>query len=338
MKIWLKALLGAVFVFASTITPLAHAGLNAEIDLTNSRVVPVYNSDVAMLPNSGDQASYSGFLYSSRIVFSAAHSEYQFDGQGNKVNFGGKYAFIGKPNSTAGDYSGAVRVEKKFISKTYRYDGAALGDFAVYVLEKDLIPAPAVKLLTPELEKEIRESKTPIKMHGYGEYLDRCTEGEKMPCSSKHKKTTVPRSLTTVLRTLDEAESIVGYKRPQLSDSLIMNNGKAGFGCGGDSGGSITTTYKKEFIYLATTPNGMNGFSCGASGDNDGKGGINYASAVYKHLDIIKEAEDYVAAAIARETAAKAAQAKPKAKKPVVCVKGKTSKKVSAANLKCKGK
>ena len=338
MKIWLKALVGAAFVFASTISPLAHAGLNAEIDLTNPRVVPIYNSDTSMPPNSGDQASYSGFLYSSRIVFSAAHSEYQFDGQGNKINFGSKFIFIGKPNSTAGNYSGAVRVEKKFISKTYRYSNAALGDFAVYVLEKDLISAPAVKLLTPELEKEIRESKTPIKMHGYGEYLDRCLEGEKLPCGYKHKKTTVPRSLTTVLRTLDEAESIVGYKRPQLSDSLIMNNGKAGFGCGGDSGGSITTTYKSEFIYLATTPNGMNAYSCGQSGDNDGKGGINYASAVYKHLDIIKEAEDYVAAAIAREAAANAAQAKPKAKKPVVCVKSKTTKKGSAANLKCKGK
>ena len=236
MKRWIAAFVGAAFVFASTISPLAHAGLNAEIDLTNPRVVPVYNSDVSMPPNSGDQASYSGFLYSSRIVFSAAHSEYQFDGQGNKINFGSKFIFIGKPNSTAGNYSEAVRVEKKFISKTYRYSNAALGDFAVYVLEKDLIPAPAVKLLTPELEKEIRESKTPIKMHGYGEYLDRCLEGEKLPCSYKHKKTTVPRSLTTVLRTLDEAESIVGYKRPQLSDSLIMNNGKAGFGCGGDCG------------------------------------------------------------------------------------------------------
>ena len=236
MKRWIAAFVCAALVCANAVTSPANAGLNAEIDLTNPRVVPVYNSDVPMLPNSGDQASYSGFLYSSRIVFSAAHSEYQFDGQGNKINFGGKYAFIGKPNSTAGDYSGAVRVEKKFISKTYRYSNAALGDFAVYVLEKDLIPAPAVKLLTPALETEIRESKTPIKMHGYGEYLDRCLEGEKLPCSSKHKKTTVPRSLTTVLRTLDDAESIVGYKRPQLSESLIMNNGKAGFGCGGDSG------------------------------------------------------------------------------------------------------
>ena len=350
MKRWIATFVGTALVCVSTVTSPANAGLNAEIDLTNPRVVPVYNSRSETPPNSGDQAGYSAFLYSSRIVFSAAHSEYSFDSDGNKINFNPYINFVGKPNTAAGDFSGVVRVEKKIISKTFRYDGATLGDFVVYILEKDLIPAPPVKLLTPELEKEIRESKTPIKMHGYGEHLDRCVEGEKRPCSFKFKRTSLPRTLTTVLRTLEEAENIVGYKRPQLADSLIMNNGKTGFGCGGDSGGPVTTTYKGEFIYISTTPNGMNGFACGASPDDDGKGGINYASAVYQHLDIIKEAEDYVAAAIAREDAAKAAQAKPtptptptqlakpKAKKTVTCVKGKTSKKVSAANLKCKGK
>jgi hypothetical protein len=338
MKRCLAAVLGMTFLLSNFMSPVANAGLNAEIDTTNPRVVPVYGSSIEAPPNSGDQASFSGFLYSSRIVFSAAHSEYHLDSENNKVNFGNKYHFIGKPNSTAGDYSGLVRVEKKFISKTYRYDGATLGDFVVYVLEKDLIQAPPVKLLTPELETLIRESKTPIKMHGYGEYQDRCQEGEKLPCSSKYKKTTLPRTLTTVLRTLEEAENIVGYQRPQLANSLIMNNGKTGFGCGGDSGGSVTTTYKGEFIYLSTTPNGMNGYACGASGYDDGKGGINYASAVYMHMDVIKEAEDYVAAALAREAALKA-EAKPTpsptkaaplpSKKPTICVKGKTTKKVT---------
>jgi hypothetical protein len=350
MRRRIAALVGAAFVFTITMAPTANAGLNAEIDLTNPRVVPVYNSRSESPPTVGDQAGYSAFLYSSRIVFSAAHSEYSFDNDGNKINFNPYISFVGKPNTAAGDYSGVVRVEKKFISKTFRFDGATLGDFVVYVLEKDLIPAPPVKLMTPELEKEIRESKTPIKMHGYGEHLDRCVEGEKRPCSFKYKRTSLPRTLTTVLRTLEEAENIVGYKRPQLSDSLIMNNGMTGFGCGGDSGGPVTTTYKGDFIYISTTPNGMNGFACGASPGDDGKGGINYASAVYKHLDIIKEAEEYVAAAIARETAAKVAQAvpsptpkpsqvaQPKAKKTVTCAKGKTSKKISTANLKCKGK
>jgi hypothetical protein len=112
-----------------------------------------------------------------------------------------------------------------------------------------------------------------------------------------------------------------------------MHNGKAGFGCSGDSGGSITSSYKNDFIYLATTPNGMNAYSCGAAGDYDGKGGINYASPVYKHLDIVKEAEDYVAAALAREAEAKAALAVKKS--TIRCIKGKVSKKVTGTNPKC---
>jgi hypothetical protein len=326
----------ALALCASTFTQPANAGLNAEIDLSNPRIVPIYGdyrSSSPNPPNSGDQASYSGFLYSSRIVFSAAHSEVQFDREGNKTNFNAKYLFVGRPNSTAGDYKGLVKVEKRFIAKNYRFNEASLDDFAIYVLEKDLIPAAPVKLLTPEIEAEIRESKTPIKMHGYGEYKDRCEPNETMPCMQRYKKTLQPRTLTSVLYTLAEVEAMVGYKRPQLADHLIMNNGKTGFGCSGDSGGSITSTYKNEFIYLATTPNGNSVYACGASGGHDGKGGISYASPVYKHLDIIKEAEDYVAVALAREAEAKAALAKKKS--TITCIKGKVSKNVTGTNPKC---
>jgi hypothetical protein len=328
-----RAAVVAILLCLTTLNYSANAGLNAEIDLTNPRIVPIYSSPTGAIPNAGNQASYSGFLYSSRIVFSAAHSEYQFDEQGNKINFGAKYLYIGKPNSTAGDYNGIVKVEKRLVATNYRNSSGTLDDFAIYVLESDLITAPPVKLLTPELEVEIRESRTPIKMHGYGEYKDRCDPNEKRPCISRYEKTYQPRSLTTTLLTLEDAEAIVGYKRPQLANHLTMNNGKAGFGCSGDSGGSITSSYKNEFIYLATTPNGMNAYSCGASGDYDGKGGINYASPVYKHLDIVKEAEDYVAAALAREAEAKAALAVKKS--TITCFKGKVSKKVTGANPKC---
>jgi hypothetical protein len=354
-----RAAATVILLCLSAMTYPAMAGYNAEIDLSNPRIVPIYTNNIDAKPNAGRQASYSGFLYSSRIVFSAAHSEYQFDGQGNKVNFGSKFAYVGVPNSTAGDYNGLVKIEKRYVAKNYRFDGATLDDFAVYVLEEDLIPAPPVKLLTPELEVEIRESRTPIKMHGYGEYKDRCDPNEKLPCSSKYEKTYQPRSLSTILLTLEDAEAVVGYKRPQLANHLTMNNGKAGFGCGGDSGGSITSTYKNEFIYLATTPNGMNAYSCGATGYHDGKGGINYASPVYKHLDIIKEAEDYVAAALAQEALAKAKavptpspttspsanpSASPKPltkpiaaskKKTITCTKGKTTAKLTGTNPKC---
>jgi hypothetical protein len=328
-----RAAAAAITLGLSTLTYSANAGLNAEIDLSNPRIVPIYGSNSPTAPNSGDQASYSGFLYSSRIVFSAAHSEYQFDEQGNKIPFAQKYLFIGLPNSKAGDYKGAVKVELRLIAKNYRGNNGLLDDFAIYVLEKDLIPAAPVKLLTPEIEAEIRESKTPIKMHGYGEYQDRCEPNETLPCKQRYKKTLQPRSLTSILYTLADVEAIVGYKRSQLVDHLTMNNGKTGFGCSGDSGGSITSTYKNEFIYLATTPNGNSVYACGASSGHDGKGGISYASPVYKHLDILKEAEDYVAAALAKEAEAKAALAKKQS--TITCVKGKTSKKVTAVSPKC---
>jgi hypothetical protein len=346
----------------------AQAGYNAPIDLTNPRIVPIYNFNQPNTSNPNAEAGFSGFLYSSRIVFSAAHSEYTFNSDGSITMGPETQKYVGLPNSKTTDMKGIVRVSKKIISKTYRYDGATLGDFVIYILEKDLIQAEPVALLTPEIEKELIATRAEIRMHGYGEYLDRCRAGEVAPCSKKDPRTDQPRSLSSILRTLQEAESIVGYRRPQLSKALIIQNGKTGFGCGGDSGGSTTTIYQGKLMYLTTTPNGMNGYACGAPPGYDGFGGINYSSPVYEFADIIKEAEEYVAGQVALEKAAadkiaaekaaiekaaldkieadrvaaekaaadKAAAEKAKAKsRTIICIKGKVQKKVTALNPKC---
>lgn len=336
----------------------SQAGYNAPIDLTNPRIVPIYNFNQKPSVNSTGEAAFSGFLYSSRIVFSAAHSEYYFENDGKIVYRPESERYVGLPNSKTTDISGIVKVVKRIISKTYRMDGATLGDFVIYILEKDLIQAEPVALLTPEIEKELIATRAEIRMHGYGEYLDRCLPGEVAPCTKKAPKTDQPRSIASILRTLAEAESIVGYKRPQLAGQLIIQNGKTGFGCGGDSGGSITTIYQGKLMYLTTTPNGMNGFACGAAPGDDGRGGINYSSPVYEFADIIKEAEEYVAQQVSLERAAaekiaaekaaadkaaadkieadKAAAEKSKAKpRTIICMKGKVQKKVTALNPQC---
>lgn len=359
---------------ALSILPVpAQGGYNAPIDLTNPRIVPIYNFNQPSTSNPTGEAGFSGFLYSSRIVFSAAHSEYDFNSDGSIVYKPETQKYVGLPNSKTSDLTGMVRVSKKIISKTYRYDGATLGDFVIYILEKDLIQAEPVALLTPEIEKELIATRAEIRMHGYGEYIDRCRAGEVAPCSKKDLRSDLPRSISSILRTLAEAESIVGYKRPQLSKSLIIHNGKTGFGCGGDSGGSTTTIYQGKLMYLTTTPNGMNGYACGAPPGYDGIGGINYSSPVYEFADIIKEAEEYVAQQVATEKAAaekiaaeKAALEKEAAEKAaaekavlekaaadkaaadkaaadkaklkmrlIICLKGKVQKKVTAINPKC---
>ena len=58
-----------------------------------------------------------------------------------------------------------------------------------------------------------------------------------------------------------------------------------------------------------------------------------YSSPIYDHLDILKEAEDFVAAALAKEAEAKVVIAKKKS--TITCVKGKTSKKITAVSPKC---
>lgn len=369
-RLFLTLSMGLTLCLAPVAT---QAGYDAEIDLTNPRIVPIYNFNQPTTSNPTSEAAFSGFLYSSRIVFSAAHSEYYFNSDGSITYRPETGRYIGLPNSKTTDMNGIVRVSKKIISKTFRYNNASLGDFVIYILEKDLIQAEPVALLTPEIEKELIATRAEIRMHGYGEYLDRCRPGEVAPCSKKDLKTEQPRSITTILRTLQEAEGIVGYQRPQLSPALIMQNGKTGFGCGGDSGGSTTTIYQGKLMYLTTTPNGMNGYACGAAGGYDGFGGINYSSPVYEFADIIKEAEEYVAGQVALEKAAsdkiaaekaaiekaaaekaaaekaaldkieadkaaadKAAAEKAKAKpRTIICVKGKVQKKVTSLNPQC---
>lgn len=309
-----------------------HAALNAPIDLTNPRILPIYCA--------GQDACYSGFLYSPRIVFSAAHSEYRFDESGNKIGQPFPQIFVGLPNSKAGSGIGLVRVEKRIIATNYRSNNGLLDDFVIYILEKDLLPIEPATLLTPEIELELIANKIPVRMHGYGEYVDRCLAGETPPCRRIEKPTEIPRSLSSFLVTRAEAEAAMGYSMPNLANHLTILNGKSGFGCPGDSGGSITATYRSQEIYLGPTPNGNGVYACGASSQMHSSGGVNYSSPVYKHLDILKEAEEYVVSQRAREDAAAASKVTTEKvfknkKKTISCFKGKKIKKVTAMNPKC---
>lgn len=346
----MAALLTGVLMSAMNIASTAHAGLGAVVDLSNPRIVPIYAASPGMRPTPGREP-FSGFLYSSRIVFSAAHSIYKFDDAGNKVVvLEGNDLFAGLPNSKSGDFNQLVRVEKVLIATDYRNlpQRGLLEDFAIFVLEKDLIPMEPVALLNPEIEKELIANKTPVKMHGYGEYLDRCDPGEVVPCSRKLLKgpTEFPRMLQSNLVTLAEVQAAIGMPKEHWAEQLKILNGKAGFGCNGDSGGSITTLFNGELLYLGPTPNGDGVYACGA-GQVTPSGGANYSTPIYKHLDIIEQAKEHVAAQLLREKAElESGAATPQSevtttkkttpgKKRITCVKGSKTKIVKALKPKC---
>ena len=347
----LRAAAVAILLCLTTAAPQAVASYNGTIDYSNSRIVPIFHQVNSPYPN------YSGYIYSSRIIFTAGHGEVRFSSDGTRLPFTPEPAYVGLPNSKTSPELKRIPVVKRYLSTTMREVGGLMGDFAIYVLGEDIGDFKPAKLGTLEIQKELEAQKAFVEITGYGEYRDRCDEGEKLPCTAKFMppQSQEPRKLKVQVRPYDDFLSLVGYERPQVKGSLLTWGGGKISPCGGDSGGSVTTTYKGEEIYLAVTPNGMNGYACGAAGYYDGKGGIGYASPIQDHLDILKEAEDFVAAALAQEALAKAKAvptpsptakastpatpvAKPVAapkKKTITCTKGKTTAKLTGTNPKC---
>lgn len=332
----------------------AQASLPGIEDYTNERIVPLLVS-----PTSA-RADGSGFLYSSRIVFTSAHTAVTFNSKGELIDFRPELS-VGKPNSNVKSSGVGVRVIKRFASPGYVADREGdVNDFAILVLERDLIQIEPAQLMTPEIEKELVDKRATVKMHGYGNYVDLCGPNESLPCSSgRLSSSSVPRSSEATLRPASDFAQLMPNQLPArfANELLFFSPGKTGM-CAGDSGGSLTTTYNGKLLYLSNIGTGGWTYGCGLGAGYDGKGGFQHSPQIYKQLDLIKQAERFVAEQIAIEEAAAkskaeaeakvaaelkakqeaAAKAKAEAvskKTTITCVKGKTIKRVTSIKPKC---
>lgn len=334
----------AALLFVSS-TQVALASLQGTPDFSNNRIVPLMTSPDDLNSNG------SGFLYSSRIVLTSGHTAFNFNSAGERQEFRPALA-VGKPNTDIKTIGQGVRVIKRISAPGYvGTNNPDLNDFAILILEKDLIAAEPVQLLTPEIHRELVEKRAEVKIHGYGNTEDLCAPGEALPCKTdKFKASDVPRTITATLRPVGDFPDLVGYQVPQrLSEQLLFfTPGKTSM-CGGDSGGSLTTTYNGKILYLANIGTGERIYACGQSRSFDGQGGINYSQPIYKYLDLIREAEAFVAEQLAKEKAAATPTATPtpiatstpaatksaKTKSSITCVKGKVTKTFKGPNAKC---
>ena len=327
-KVALAVLAMSALIFSSV--PVSQAALNAQVNLDNPRVVPIFGQDgpseVRLM------AGWSGFLYSPRIVLSAAHSHYRFDNNGNRILIEPAFITVGKPNSSAKDAEGRAKVIKTFVA-----DFTQMGnDFIVLVLDRELVTVSPAKLMTAEIEAELVNARSEVVFHGYGEYRDRCAPGEKNPCKKdwnnlNQRTSELPRIVRMNLAPLSDSyfSWLTGNQRTELRETVISNPQ----GCPGDSGGPITTAYKGDLLYLGQGLAGANVYACGAGGakskEND-PNSFGWFSPIYKHLDLLKEAEAFVAQQV---TAKKSVTDKPAPS--ITCVKGKVTKKFSGPNTKC---
>ena len=279
-------------------------------DYTNERIVPL------MITPTSARADGSGFLYSSRIVFTSAHTAVTFDSNGKMVDFRSELS-VGNPNSNVKSSGDGVRVIKRFAAPGYVANREGdTHDFAILVLERDLIQIEPAQLMTPEIEKELVDKRATVKMHGYGNYTDLCGPNDSPPCSSgRLSSSSVPRYSEATLRPASDFAQLLPRPIPTrfVNELLFFSPGKTGM-CAGDSGGSLTTTYNGKLLYLSNIGTGASTYGCGMGGGYDGKGGFQYSPQIYKQLDLIKQAEKFLADQIAVEEAAAKSKAEAEAK------------------------
>ena len=332
-KVALALLVMSALIFSST--PVAEAGLNAPVNLDNPRAVPIFGqqspSEVSLT------AGWSGFLYSPRIVFSAAHAHYRFDNSGKRILQEPKYITVGKPNSSAKSAAGRAKVVKTFVGDYKKSStGWTLNDFIVLVLDRDLATISPAKLMTAEIEAELVKARAEIVFHGYGEYRDRCDPGQKNPCAEDRNNpnkspSELPRIMRSNLAPKSDFPWLQGQGLIELANETLLTNLST---CPGDSGSGTTTTYNGEEFYVGQgISTGMNFYACGATNapaNEKHPREMGFISPIFKHLDLITQAEDFVAKQV---TAKKSATSKPSTS--ITCVKGTLTKKVSGPNANC---
>ena len=347
--------------------------------LTISLFIPVsaqgveFGQDATGDPNAVWVMGASGFLYSDRIVFTAAHT----------ADYFGDAGYLFAPGVKNGPDNKKYWAQKILKAPTYRArvgtDNTRVDDFAIIILRESMPMRNSVQVASPaEIESFIRE-KAPVEMVGYG------FQNEAMRTDLQARNTMSPHKMTSVLVSGDDLRKYLaaypGWHQPNqtILDFGIPNNEKTGSNCDGDSGSGFFVQKGNVRYYLGAAGGSQAGISnCNGSFNKFApNGGMSGITPTHKFLALIKEAEDFVAnekkLEVAKEAARVAAELKTKQdaeaqaaaelkakqdaeaqataelkakqeadakaaalkKTTITCVKGKLTKKVTSVKPKC---
>jgi V8-like Glu-specific endopeptidase len=237
----------------------------------------------------------SGFLYSERIILTAAHVLNYLRIQPN----GDTDGFVFAPGLADKSNAKRYKIIKAFIPKTFiNLDNskniAAVDDFAIVVIDEDMPLKVKVKIATEDQMRRFAKDKSEVVMIGYG-----------LQSGSQRKNPQdiirAPHKMTGYLYT---PEMMVEHHRQYnlrpsswtTSDWGTNSNQKTGSICSGDSGSGYFVEENSVRYYVGTAGNGGETSNCKEDGTFSFTTGgfMAYFTSPNKFLDLIKSAETFV--------------------------------------------
>ena len=249
-----------------------------------------FGQDATGDPNAVWVMGASGFLYSDRIVFTAAHT----------ADYFGEAGYLFAPGVKNGPNNKKYFAQKILKSPTYKdrsdADGTRIDDFAIIILRESMPMRNTVQVASPaDIESFVRD-KAVVELVGYG------LQNAAMRTDLQARNNLAPHKMTSVLVADDELRqyysSNPGLLRPtQTILGLGMRNSeKGGSNCDGDSGSGIFHQKGNVRYYIAPTGGSQAGIkNCYDNQQFAPAGGMTGITPTHKFLALIKEAEDFVA-------------------------------------------
>ena len=235
----------------------------------------------------------SAFLYSDRLVFTAAHN---FDGSENWPNLG----FVNAPGVLSTSDQKQYQIHKILKAPTYRArlgaDNTRIDDFAILILRESIPMQNKVEVASAaDIESFIRE-KAPVEMVGYG------FQNEAQRSETQAWKDRAPRKMTSVLVSGEDLRKYYstyqGWIEPNqtILELGVPNTEKTGSNCDGDSGAGFFVQKGDVRYYLGAAGGSQAGITnCRSFLKFLPTGGMSGVNPTHKFLALIKEAEDFVA-------------------------------------------
>jgi hypothetical protein len=265
-----------------------------------------FGQDAIGDPNVIEVEGSSGFLYSDRIVFTAAHvivgvEESTLEEKTQRIAYWEQEGFVYSPG--IGNRAGQkrYRVKKVLVNPTYEprsvSDRTRKNDFAILILQESIPMKNQVVVASESDIAAFIKDKNPVYMVGYGLQ----NPSQRTP---PQFGTLSPRKMTSYLVSHEELKNYYRNNSQRVMpnqtilDYGVPNSEKFGSVCDGDSGAGFFVEKGDTRYYLGPVGGQQAGIpncqieSVASFGIGGGMSGI---TATNKFLPLIKEAESLVA-------------------------------------------